>query len=295
MRLGLNWLPLANRQDLQAALPLIDALGLGAIAAPAEAAQWDLERCAAFGAMVRSYGLVIGELAYWRNLLVVDDAERSRRIAEVRALLQRAEAMGAHCLVTLVGSFDEVGPLSPHHNNWGLRAQALARENCLRILDGLELTHTVYALEPWCNTFFHGPDAVRAFFDAVAHPRLALHLDQMNMHSVDTYYQSSAVIARTFDLLADRVASVHAKDLLWHPSRMFLHLDEVMPGQGVLDYDLFVRRLASLRPDITVYVEHWSTAEEHVEAIQRLRAMLAEKGIAPVARHPQPLIQEGQP
>lgn len=284
MRLGLNWMPVRNRAELEAALPLIDELGLGAIAAPSAISEWSIDECIAYGEMVRSHGLTVGEVGYWQNLLTRDSALRAHRIAAVQELLLRADAMGADCVVTLVGSFNDAGALSPHADNWGHRARTTARENCLRILDGPDLRHTRYALEPWCNTFFHGPEAVREFLDQVGHPRLALHLDQMNMHSVETYFQSTAVIARTFDLLADRVASVHAKDLRWHPSYMFLRLDEVMPGGGVLDYDLFLYRLTTLDPDIAVFVEHWDSAEQFVEAIRRLRAMATREGIGFVTR-----------
>ncbi len=222
--------------------------------------------------MVRSHGLVIGEVGYWRNLLVDDEDLRARRIEDVRALLVRAEAMQTGCVVTLVGSFGDQF-VSPHADNWSDRARERAAENCLRILDGLELTHTSYALEPWCNGFFHEPQAVADFLNAVDHPRLKLHLDVMNMHSVQTYFQSTQVIDLAFDLLADRVVSVHAKDLLWDPTHMFMRLDEVMPGEGVLDYDLFLRRIDELSPDMPVYTEHWQSDEEYVQAIQRLRGL----------------------
>ena len=193
MRLGLNWVPVRNQQELTAALPLIDELGLGAIAAPAQMAEWTLDQCAAYGEMVRSHGLVIGEVGYWRNLLVDDEDLRARRIDKVRALLVRADAMQTGCVVTLVGSFGDQF-VSPHADNWSDRARERAAENCLRILDGLALTHTSYALEPWCNGFFHEPQAVADFLNAVDHPRLKLHLDVMNMHSVQTYFQSTEVI-----------------------------------------------------------------------------------------------------
>jgi sugar phosphate isomerase/epimerase len=283
MRLGLNWVPVRNQEELTAALPLIDELELGAIAAPTQMAEWSLDECAAYGEMVRSHGLIIGEVGYWENLLIGDEALRAQRIDKVRSLLRKAEAMHVGCVVTLVGSFGDKF-VSPHADNWSDRARERAAENCLRILDGLSLTHTTYALEPWCNGFFHEPQAVEEFLSGIDHPRLRLHLDVMNMHSVQTYFQSTQVIGKTFALLADKTVSVHAKDLLWDPTYMFMRLDEVMPGEGVLDYDLFLRSVDRLSPDIPVYTEHWQTGEEYVEAIRRLRSLAGEAGIEPVTR-----------
>lgn len=283
MRLGLNWLPVRNQAELTSALPLIDELGLGAISAPPEMIGWTLDECAAYGEMVRSHGLVIGEVGYWQNLLVEDETQQTRHIDAVRSLLRKAEVMHVGCVVTLVGSFGDQF-VSPHPNNWSEYARTRAAENCLRILDGLELTHTTYALEPWCNGFFHEPQAVAAFLNRVDHPRLKLHLDVMNMHSVQTYFHSTQVIDLTFDLLANRAVSVHAKDLLWDPTHMFLRLDEVMPGEGVLDYPLFLRSIDQLAPDIPVYTEHWQTDEEYVEAIQRLHDLATSAGVAFIGR-----------
>ncbi len=283
MRLGLNWVPVRNQQELTAALPLIDELSLGAIAAPSVMTEWTLDECAAYGEMVRGYGLVIGEVGYWQNLLFDDEEVRSLRIEEVRSLLRKADVMGVGCVVSLVGSFGDQF-VSPHADNWSERARERAAENCLRILDGLALTHTTYALEPWCNGFFHEPEAVADFLNAVDHPRLKLHLDMMNMHSVQTYFQSTEVIRLTFDLLAERAVSVHAKDLLWDPNYMFMRLDEVMPGEGVLDYKLFLRSLDQLPPDMPVFTEHWHSEEEFVQAIQCLRDLAEAAGVKMVAR-----------
>ena len=285
MRFGLNWAPIRNQQELEAALPLIDELGLAATAAPAEMNRWPLHECAAYGDMVRSYGLIIGEVGYWQNLLVDDEAARSHRIDEVRSLLQKADAMGAGCVVTLVGSFDSKHALAPHAENWSDRARERAAENCHRILDGLDLQRTCYALEPWCNGFYHEAEAVAGFLEKIDHPRLALHLDVMNMHSVNTYYQSTQVIEQAFDLLGKWAVSVHAKDLRWDPTYMFLRMDEVMPGEGILDYDLFLRRVDSLSPDIPVYTEHWHTDEQYMEAIGRLHALAASAGIRARSRN----------
>jgi len=284
MKLGLNWLPLRTEADVEAALPLIDELGLAAICAPGEMKDWTLEQCAAYGEMARRHGLTVGECGYWDNLLIRDEALRGQRINDVRELLIRAEAMGCRCIVTLVGSFDSAGALSPHRDNWSDAARAVARENCLRILDGLDLRHTRYVLEPWNNTFFHKPEDIREFLDSVNSPRCGLHLDMMNMHWFDSYFDSARLIETTFDLLADRVVSVHAKDLKWG-NHMFVRLDEVIPGDGVLDYRLFLRKLSGLPVETPVFTEHWQSHGEYVETMRRLRVWAGEQGLAFAGRN----------
>lgn len=265
-------------------MPEIDLLDISTIGAPGEAVDWTIEQSTAYGELVRSFGLTIAEVGYWGNLLGSDGARRAEHVRNVRRLLQNADAMGAGCVVTLSGSFSDEGPLSAHPDNWTERAQSQVAANCEEILLGLDLVRTSYALEPWCNGFFHQPDSIRAFFDAHLPGEMRLHLDQMNMLSPTTYFESTAVIDRTFELLSDRIVAVHAKDLRWHPSRMFLHLDEVVPGDGVLDYHRFFTRLAELDREIPVLTEHWEKVEDYHRSFAYLRSVAADRGAAWVTR-----------
>lgn len=281
VRLGLNWRPVHDRDDLEAALPTIDRHGIGTVSPPGELADWSVERCADYGELLREYGLSVGEIGYWQNLL--DPVEQGTHVEAVRGLLRRADAMRADCVVTLPGSFAD-GSLAPHPNNFDEDARGAVRENCRQILDGLELEHTRYALEPWPNTFFHEPEAIRSFLDSVDDARLGVHFDVMNMHSRETYFGSTRLIDRAFDLLADDAESVHAKDLHWDPEHMFVRLDEVPPGEGVIDYDRFVSRLDELPPDTAVFTEHWDDDATFESAIEYLRTVAEHNGITPVER-----------
>ena len=285
MRLGLNWVSIEREDELENALPLIDDLGLGTIGAPGALAEWSEEECAAFGEMVRGYGLTIGEHGYWESLLTRDERERERQIEIVRDRLRKADAMGVDCVVTLAGSFGGDWAGAPHPDNWSEEARGMVVENCRRILDGLDLEHTTYALEPWYNTFFHAPESVRELLDEVDHPDFGVHMDAMNMHSIQDVYRSSALIERAFDLLAEDVAAVHAKDIRWDPSANILSLEEVIPGDGSMDYDLYVRKLDELPEDVPVFTEHWDSDDAYVETMRRLRRYADENGIELIDRH----------
>jgi len=284
MRLGLNWVPVRNEDELEDALPLIDHLGLGTISAPTEMSKWSVERCEAYGEMVRNYGLTIGEYGYWENLLVRNEAERTRQIQTVQKLLERADAMGIDCVVTLAGTFGGSWAGAPHPDNWSDEARDLVIDNCRRILDGVSLDHTTYALEPWFNTFFHRPQAVRSLIDTVDRPSFGVHMDAMNMHSIQDVYRSEQLIDEAFDLLADDVAAVHVKDIRWNTEPNILSLEEVLPGDGSMDYDRYVQRLDELPDDVPVFTEHWETDEEFVETIHRIHDIAERNGIEFVDR-----------
>jgi sugar phosphate isomerase/epimerase len=292
MRLGLNWRPVATDADLTAALDLCDDLGIGAVAAPAAVGDWSLAECRAYGEAVRERGLIVGELGYWENLLAPDGATRTDRVEDVRDLLRRADAMGADCVVTLVGSRSPEWAGAPHPDNYGEGFRSDVRETVARVLDGLELERTRYVLEPWYNTFFHRPRPVRAFLDAVDDDRLGVHMDAMNMHTVETAHRSTTVIDRAFDLLAEDAAAVHVKDLalVAGEGRDVCTLREVPPGagdeaaEGCLDLARYVERLDDLDEDVAVYTEHWEDDATYEAAIEHLRGIADRVGTTVVGR-----------
>lgn len=256
MRLG-GYYHAETIDELEPLCEALDRHGLSAIPAPNRLAEMQDEECVAFGERARRLGLVVSETGMWENLMTADPALRAGRVEKVRLLLRKADLMGCHCVVSLVGSrHTSDSPLAadPHMVTEACRREF--GEVALRILDGLDLTRTCYAIEPWCNTFFYEPDDVHAFLAKVDHPSLRLHLDQVNMISQRSFYDTTALVERTFDLLADRIVAVHLKDLRWDHDHRMLKWDEVAIGDGVLDYDAYLRRLATLPADTPGSCEH---------------------------------------
>jgi L-ribulose-5-phosphate 3-epimerase UlaE len=65
-----------------------------------------------------------------------------------------------------------------------------------------------------------------------------------------------------FDKLGRWIVSCHAKDLTWDVE-MNVHFREVAPGKGSMDYATYLKRLAQLRQNAPLMLEHLSTAEQY--------------------------------
>ncbi|MFB6135290.1 MAG: sugar phosphate isomerase/epimerase family protein [Halobacteriaceae archaeon] len=278
MRLGLNWRPVATPADLDDALDLVDELGVGTVAAPPADAvcDWTVAEAREWGEAVRERGLTVGELGYWANL---QGEAREERVETLRGLLRRADAMGAACVVGLVGSRAE-SAADPHPDNYAEAFRDEVRDTCRAVLDGLELDRTRYVLEPWYNTFFHRPRPVREFLDAVDDDRLGVHMDVANLHTLEDVHRSEAVVDRAFELLGDDVAAVHAKDLALVPGEGtdVVTIREVPPGEGALAYDDYLAAVDGLDPDVPVFTEHWADEGTYVETVRYLRDRAAGLG-----------------
>ena len=67
-------------------------------------------------------------------------------------------------------------------------------------------------------------------------------MDVVNMIAMDTYFDTTSLIHRTFDLLGDFVYSAHVKDLQWDYGHLTLKWDEVLIGEGTLDLATYLQR-----------------------------------------------------
>ena len=279
MRLG-GWFGANTLEELDGLCDRLDEHGLSAIHAPPQALEWSNQQCAEFGEHARELGIVIGEWGVWDNPMSEDAAYRDNLIDVLRRTLQKADAMGVGCVVTLVGHRNPSNHSdSPHGWMYSEQCRSEFRQIVLKILDGLDLKTARLAIEPWWNSFFYRPDSIREFIDSVDHARFGVHLDQMNMVDQQTYFKTTELIHQTFDLLADRAWSVHLKDVHWDPGFMFIKMDEVLVGDGVMDYDTLLKRLAKLPEDQPCYCEHLKSEEAYIENFKRVHERAEKAGV----------------
>ncbi|HEY3396886.1 MAG TPA: TIM barrel protein [Armatimonadota bacterium] len=232
---------------------------------------------AAYVAAAQAADLVIAEVGAWSNPLSPDDEKRREAVAHCQAQLATAERVGARCCVNIVGSRGEKwdGPCAEDLTE---ETFALIVDTVREILDAVQPTRTYYTLEtmPWMY-----PDSVASYqrlLAAIARPAFAVHFDPVNLVNCPArYFRNGALIEEFVAALGSRIRSSHAKDILLG-QELTVHLSEVRPGEGGLDYPAFLRALASLDPDTPVMLEHLP-AEQYPAAARHLRAVADQEGL----------------
>lgn len=280
MRLGCIPFVPQTAQDIEAWCDRLDCYGLSAIPAPKALPQMTLDECAAFGETARRHGLVIGEFGFWENLLTDDQALRADRLARLRRTLVNADAMGCRSVATLVGTKHPSDRAYDRHPY--LFTEACKREFAsivLSALDSLDLRTTRYGIEPYCHSFFYTPDEARAFIDRVDHPSFGIHLDLVNMITHDTYFRTGELADRAFELLSDRIVSVHLKDLHWEETHLGLKWSEVPVGDGTMDFQRYLSHAARLDPDMTCFCEHYTEERDYALNFARLHHLARKAGV----------------
>jgi sugar phosphate isomerase/epimerase len=232
-----------------------------------------LERAAA------KAGIVIAEAGAWSNPISPDETTRRDAVLRCKRTLALADRVNARCCVNIAGSR---GP------KWDGPSRADLTEETFDaivatvrdIIDEIRPRRTFYTLEtmPWMH-----PDSTESYLrliKAIDRERFAVHFDPVNIvNSPRRFFATGALIEEFVAALGPWIRSCHAKDIALRDN-LTVHLDEVGPGAGGLDFGAYVRALARLDPDTPLMIEHLADEAQYRAAAAFIRKKAAESGVA---------------
>jgi len=256
----------------------VAAAGYRAVFCPV-APDADDDNVHAYAAAAQKADIVIAEVGAWSNPLSPDPATAKEALETCKTSLALADRIGACCCVNIAGS---------RGKNWaGPDAADLTAETfdlivaiVRDIIGTVKPTRSFYALEtmPWM--YPDSPDAYLRLIKAIDRKAFAVHLDPVNLvSSPQRYFATGRLIEECFAKLGAHIKSCHAKDILLREN-LTVHLDEVRPGQGNLDYPSFLRGMNRLDANVPLMLEHLPDEEEYRAAAAHIRNIAAQEGIA---------------
>ena len=253
MRLGVGLRTASNEPDA-IARAYVEAGYSAAVCPPASLD--DPERIRAIRNAFARRDVMLAEIGVWNNMLHPDPGQRTVNVEANVQTLALGDELGVVCCVNIAGSFSPELWDGPHPRNLSDEAFELTVENVRRIIDAVKPKRTHYCLEtmPWVI-----PDSVDSYLsliEAIDRPMFGVHLDPVNMiNSPARYYDNAGFLRDCFSRLGPWIVSCHAKDIQMH-DRLTVHLDEVRPGLGALDYQVYLRELSRLPGDVPMLLEH---------------------------------------
>lgn len=228
----------------------------------------------AFADAARKADILVAEVGAWSNPMSPDDAERKNAISFCQEQLALADEIGALCCVNIAGSRGHRWD-GPHPENLSQATFELIVETTQTIIDAVKPKRSFYCLEsmPWVF-----PDSPQSYLDllkAIDRPACSVHLDPVNMiSSPERYFYNAEFLKECFKLLGPHIKSCHAKDIKLQ-KELTVHLDEVRPGLGFLDYKVFLTELNKLDKDTPLIIEHLPNEEEYLLAAKHIREVEA--------------------
>jgi sugar phosphate isomerase/epimerase len=223
-------------------------------------------------------GIVIAEVGAWSNPMSPDEPTRRAALEKCRSQLALADRIGARCCVNIAGSCGQQWD-GPHPDNLTKATFERIVEMVRSIIDAVKPTRAFYTLEtmPWM--YPDSPESYLQLIKAIDRRQFAVHLDPVNLVcSPQRYFGNAALLRECFAELGPYVKSCHAKDISLS-GKLTVHLDEVRPGLGALDYRTFLKELDRIDRDTPLMLEHMKAEEDYRAAATHIRSVAQEVGV----------------
>ncbi|MDD5899969.1 MAG: sugar phosphate isomerase/epimerase [Lachnospiraceae bacterium] len=231
--------------------------GFGAALCP----DWiSLERPAelrAFMNAMKKHDIRIAEVGAWCNPLHPDRDEAEAKLRYIIGRLRLAEELGAATCVNILGTKQAETWYGPHEDGYSESFFEEAVEVYQRIIDTVNPKRTKLSFEMMPYYFLDSPEAYLHFLEAVNREAAAVHLDICNtMNHPKRFFENGAFIRKTFEMLGDKIVTLHLKDIAMETDSLTVAFREVLPGTGGIAYDVLMDEIAKLPADTPAMLEH---------------------------------------
>ncbi|HUE76008.1 MAG TPA: sugar phosphate isomerase/epimerase family protein [Chloroflexota bacterium] len=224
---------------------------------------------------------MVQAIGYRPPLIHTDESIRREAVRTLREGIRIAAALGSQSCHTGPGSMNQLGEThadwggawTPHPANWSSACRDQLVKSLKEIARTAEDHGVVLGLEGHVLVALNSAETMRAVLDEVGSPAVKCDLDPVNWLTLDSVYQSGPAIERMLATLGDHIFNAHAKDVVVEP-RLVIHIDERPAGQGLLDFDPFMRGMEALGSDRYLVIEH-----AEIDDIPAAKAFLERKAV----------------
>lgn len=198
------------------------------------------------------HGVRIASLYGYYNVVHPDPAKRRQGEERMEFYIANWKRFGCPVISTETGTFNRSSEWADSPENQTEEGYVQCRAAFERLARAAEKTGAVIAIEAyWRNVIGSIERAARLFRD-VPSPALKLVMDPCNFFRKEQLPQMQTMLQEMFQQLGDRIVVAHAKDV----KAAAEGTDLPGPGQGVLDYPLYLRLLAQLNRPMDLIIEH---------------------------------------
>lgn len=249
-------------------------------------------KCKTIRDTFRRHDLPICCISGYTNLVHPDPDRRKANLAMLKQILRHAGELGSPYVISETGTFDP-------HSDWVHHPKNKTREGyeeCRDVIGDLvqfAREHGArFLIETYVNNVIGSIEETLRLFADINDPTLGLLMDPTNyfeLHNIDHMDEQLNAI---FDALSDKILIAHAKDVRKAEQDQGVRLSDIdageghalqgvgmielpPPGLGVLNYDLYLRRLAQRHPNIPIIIEHLDESD-----VPRAKRFIEDKLVA---------------
>ena len=180
----------------------------------------------------------VASLSATYNMIHPDPAARAQGMRRLGILASRAAELGTNLLTLCTGTRNPTNMWQHHPQNNSPEAWSDLLDAMGQALAAAEENDVHLGIEPEVANVVNSPQKARQLLDTMRSDRLTIVMDGANVFPKGTIHRQRQILDEAFDLLGDRIALAHAKDL----SRDGEAGHEAA-GTGLLDYDHYLHLL----------------------------------------------------
>ena len=236
---------------------------------------WPDEKVVETREFLDEHGLRVGEYVQFRfDFASAVPEEHRAAMADYRRQLRHAGIVGA----AFVG-FTIVCDRATHRR-WTQETWSRCIVAVGELASEAESAGTDVAVHPHYMSPLFSIERVEDLLASVPSARLKVLIDIVNLTSPEMVYRTTELVNNVFDRLGDRIVGLHAKDVTMSGGgNTIVHVDEAVPGTGLMDLATVLRRLDALGRDVTLQVEHLGY-EDTLQGAGHIQKLAREAGIA---------------
>lgn len=243
------------------------------------------EKCHIIRDAFRDANLPIVAISGYTNIIHPESAKRKENLDYLKTLLKFARDLGTPYVISETGTYNEESDWVYDPKNG---TEEAFEEVCTTIRDLAAFAYdngAEFLVENYVNNVVGSVDQVLRLFAEVNHPGLGLLMDPTNYFSDHNIDRVDEELNRIFNGLRSKIKIAHAKDCKKaedigekhadidasesHTFRGAGAVELPAPGLGILNYDLYLKRLSKLHPNIPIIIEHLDESD-----IPRAKAFL---------------------
>jgi L-ribulose-5-phosphate 3-epimerase len=202
----------------------------------------------------RRHAVQIAVLGCYINLADPNDGQRRFHLGRFKEYLRYARDFGCSVVGTETGSLNS--DFSWHPENTGERAFQVVMESVHELIDEAERFSVFVGIEGVERFVISAPKRIRRLIDEIQSSNLQIIFDPVNLLNASNHRDQDAIMEESFALFGERIAIVHAKDFVCEDGVF----RSVPAGEGMLNYDLFLRLVKRQKPYVSVLLEDTNPA-----------------------------------
>jgi len=215
---------------------------------------------------------------WYPSIITPDESARQTGVDYARRIVELGTYAGAAMIGIRSTSISPNGAYAPHRDNYAPDAEDRLVKSLGEIAQACEVHGLPMALECHVTTTLNSPQTVRRVIERVGSPWVKVNIDAVNfVCDFATAFDTTPMLNDLFAQLGQYAAAMHIKDVTVGDD-LVVHIDETVPGRGLMDFDTLFRQFERVLPDGYGLVEH--LPEDQIpEALAFVRAKLTELNI----------------